>query len=314
MSRAVRAAGVVLAAALLTACGSPAESSASAGPRSAGCGHATQIPTDQTVQRTVESGGLSRTYTVHLPPSYQQDTAAPLVLSFHGHKRTSAYQEKLSEFSTQNVIAVYPQGLVGTDGETAWTGAPYSAPADDVRFTGDLLDQLEKDLCVDPSRIYATGKSNGGGFVGTLACRMSDRFAAFAPVSGAFYAVGGPCNPVRPTPILDFHGTADETIPYQGSAKKGLPSIPDWLTAWAQRNGCGEPPSVRAEHDDVVKISEWPGCKADLIHYRIEGLGHDWPSTHPNLDSDKPTVLNATPIIMAFFAKHTLNQPPPHNP
>ena len=301
-------AALALVTMVLAACGTAAP----AAPHSAGCAGTAPVELGRTVSRTVTSGGLPRTYTLHVPPGYQNGSALPLVLSFHGHKRNSEFQEQLSGFSGENVIAVYPQGLVGTDGQTAWTGAPYSAAADDVRFTADLLDQLEKDLCIDPSRIYATGKSNGGGFVALLACRMPDRIAAFAPVSGAFYPQSGPCNPSRPAPILDLHGTGDDTIPYQGEPSKGLPSIPDWVTGWAQRNGCTGQPAVRTQHHDVVQISEWTrACRADVTHYRIEGLGHYWPSTQPNLDSANATVLNATPIIMAFFNRHTLGQPRP---
>jgi len=275
---------------------------------SVGCGHPSPIPPGVTSRRTIVSGGISREYLLHVPYDYQPGQPRGLVLSFHGHKRTAAYQEELSGFSATDAISVYPQGLVGTDGETAWTGAPYSASADDVLFTSDLLTQLRQELCVDPARIYATGKSNGGGFVGVLACRMSDRIAAFAPVSGAFYPQVGVCNPTRPVPILDFHGAADDTIPYDGDKAKGLPSIPDWLSEWARRDGCTTPPSTRAEDHGHVHITQWSvdHCGAEITHYKIDGLGHDWPSTHPNLDSAQPTVLDATPIIMEFFSHHAL--------
>lgn len=63
--------------------------------------------------------------------------------------------------------------------------------SDDVGFTKQILDQLEEQYCVDTDRIYATGKSQGGGMVGLLAADadLSMRFAAFAPVSGAFYVI-----------------------------------------------------------------------------------------------------------------------------
>jgi len=272
---------------------------------STGCGRAAPAPPGQSVTRTVTSGGLTRSYLLHVPADYRPGRPTPLVLSFHGHKRTSEYQEELSGFSQTSAIAVYPQGLVGTDGETAWTGAPYSADADDVVFTSDLLNQLQRQLCVDPRRIHAAGKSNGGGFTGVLACRLSNRIASFAPVSGAFYPEGGACRPSRPVPIIDFHGSADTTIPYDGDAERGLPSIPDWLADWAERDGCAARPSVSG---DEVRVSRWRGCDrgADLVHYRVDGLGHDWPSTTPNPDSDVASVLDATPVIMKFFRTHPL--------
>lgn len=41
---------------------------------------------------------------------------------------------------------------------------------DDIGFSAAILDDIESRYCVDTNRIYATGKSQGGGFVGVLAC------------------------------------------------------------------------------------------------------------------------------------------------
>ncbi len=272
-----------------------------------GCGRQAPAQPGVTTTLHLESGGIDRTYTVHLPSSYTPWRPYPMVLSFHGHKRTSQYQEELSGFSAVNAIAVYPQGLVGTDGETAWTGAPYSAAADDVLFTSDLITSLQRRLCVDPARIYATGKSNGGGFVGVLACRLAGRIAAFAPVSGAFYPEGGACHPSRPVALLDFHGTADATIPYTGNPAKGLPPIPDWLADWSTRDGC-RPKPVSWSPVQGVNAQRWTGCTWPGVveHYRVESAGHVWPSTRPNLDSATPTVIDATPVIWRFFQVHAL--------
>lgn len=275
--------------------------------RTTGCGRPAPVPPGVTTTRHVVSGGLDREYTVHLPAHYDPHRAYPLVLSFHGHKRTARYQEELSGFSALDAIAVYPQGLPGTDGETAWTGAPYSAAADDVLFTSDLLTSLQRTFCVDNARVFAAGKSNGGGFTGVLACRLAGRVAAFAPVAGAFYPQGGPCHPSRPAPILDFHGTADTTIPYDGNPAKGLPPIPAWLAAWSTRDGCRADPVSWTPVPGVV-ARKWLGCDhpGALVHYRVEGAGHVWPSTEPNNDSATPTVIDATPVIWCFFRAHPL--------
>jgi len=269
---------------------------------STGCGQpATGAGTTSVAH--LRSGGVEREYRIYLPAGYRPHRAYPLVLSYHGHGKSAEYQEELSGFSGSDVIAVYPQGVPGTDGKSAWTGAPYSAPVDDVRFTADLLTSLQQRLCVDPKRIYAAGKSNGGGFVGVLACRMSGRIAAFAPVSGAFYPQGGACRPSRKVALLDFHGTADTTIPYAGNPEKGLPSLPDWLSGWAARDRCFPYP-VSVSPTPGVLTQWWPGCS--LVHYRMIGAGHVWPSTHPNGDSPAPSALDATPLIRQFFRAHQL--------
>lgn len=312
MIRRLRAA-VVAAVVVTTAAAAPAAAAATPSEvrgavshGSPGCGKPVQAP-GTTVERTIESAGGTRSYRLHVPKQYRPTRPHSVVLSFHGRTRTAEYQEELSELSGRGVVAVYPQGLIGNDGEPSWQGAPYSPEVDDVRFVADLLDEVERTLCVDRSRIYATGKSNGGGFVGVLACRMPERIAAFAPVAGAFYPQGGECRPNRPAPVLEIHGKADKTIPYEGDSAKGLPPIPQWLAAWAERNGCRVRPVVQ-DLGAGVERSRWVGCdrRGQVVHYAIASLGHDWPSTRPNPDSAEPSVFDATPIILRFFARHTL--------
>ena len=182
---------------------------------------------------------------------------------------------------------------------------------------GHLLDFLEVNLCVDTSRVYATGKSNGGGFVGKLACSaaLSARIAAFAPVSAPFYtAVSNPCNPARKIiPIIDFHGMADTVAPYWGGDTADgyhRDAIPQVLGLWAQRQGCHEPmsPTSIMKKPQYWKQS-WScgtGVEQTIVAYNITGLKHAWPSTHPNDDSSTATVLDATPIIIEFFSRWTL--------
>ena len=83
-----------------------------------------------------------RYYNVHLPVNYKNDRRHAIVFSFHGHTRNMYLQEDLSQLSEKGllindseIIAVYPQGIKGTDGGTAWQGAPYSNPhIDDVSY------------------------------------------------------------------------------------------------------------------------------------------------------------------------------------
>ncbi|KAI9840947.1 MAG: hypothetical protein M1838_003827 [Thelocarpon superellum] len=268
------------------------------------------------------SSGGKRSYLLHVPSNYDTHKPTPLVLSYHGHTKNCSEQEGLSQFSNEeyklDAIAVYPQGL-----KDSWQGAPYATKGvDDVVFTLDLISTIAKDFCLDTKRIFASGKSNGGGFVNTLACNAnsSSVIAAFAPVSGAYYEnkagvfLAGACAPRRtPMPILEFHGSADEVVPYNGgpSHKASLPAIPRWLQRWAARDGCAENMvgSSVMSFDGVVNTTTWScGGHADIVTgYWIKDLGHDWPSTTPNDDNKhNHTVLNATPIIMDFFKRHSL--------
>ena len=106
---------------------------------------------------------------------------------------------------------------------------------EDLQYVQDVLADLNSTMCVDPNRIYATGHSNGGGFVDTIACSpVSEYFAAFASASGSFYTQNSPgneCKPARlPVPMLEFHGGDDTSVGYTGGQGQGglLPAIPDW--------------------------------------------------------------------------------------
>lgn len=82
----------------------------------------------------------------------------------------------------------------------------------------------------------ACSMSNGGGFIGTLACDPlgSMLFKAVAAHSGAFYTdFNGPdngCAPAKIVPLLEIHGASDSTVKYEGGQGDGgpQPAIPDW--------------------------------------------------------------------------------------
>ena len=188
-----------------------------------GCGKTHLLP-GVTAPRTVTSSGTMRTYSIHIPSSYDASHQYPLIVGYHGSSSIGLFLEadtRLDEAQyTGDKIVVYPDGVGG-----AWAGANYSSTTvpQDLQFTWDLLADVRRNYCVDSARIYATGLSNGGGFVGTLACNdtVGGEFAAFAPAAGAFYTDNhGPddgCTPARSlTPIMEFHGGADADVFYSG--------------------------------------------------------------------------------------------------
>ena len=216
------------------------------------------------------------------------------------------------------MIAVFPNGVKNGNGKRGWEGAPYAARGvSDKLFTSDLLDYMRENYCIDDSHIYATGKSNGGGFVDLLACspEHGGDFAAFAMNSAALYNEddGSECLPARtPMPIMEFHGTNDHTIPYAGNTTRGLPDIDIWLSTWAVRNGCSNPPtaSKKDENNDRVHYTEYNcgGVDGIVQGYRVDGQGHWWISTVPNDDNSyKSGVAHTAPvdasiIMMKFFS------------
>lgn len=126
-----------------------------------------------------------------------------------------------------------------------------------------------------------------------LACDedLSQRIAAFAPVSGAFYISDfgdvcepetvpiEPCSPGRDdVPVLVFHGLADDTIAYYGGPRRGgcLPSIPHWVQTWAGRDGLGTENETSAvpgapEGSSAVRYEFGEGIQKGLVTHIMDG-------------------------------------------
>jgi len=85
-------------------------------------------------------------------------------------------------------------------------------------FLPGLLTWIERNFCVDVSRVYSSGMSNGAMFSYQLGVSMSNRFAAIAPVAGSFHR-GYLQSPTTCVPVLDLHGSRDYTVP--ANASKG---------------------------------------------------------------------------------------------
>ena len=114
--------------------------------------------------------------------------------------------------------------------------------------------------------------------------------------------------------MLEFHGLADNTIPYSGTEQGTggpLPPIPKWSSLWAGRNKCVGKPEItdvikgNPRNATLISYLSCHGIPGLLSHYKIGGMDHDWPSTSENSDNKKhddgPTVIDASPIIMRFL-------------
>ncbi|MFT3900407.1 MAG: PHB depolymerase family esterase [Gordonia sp. (in: high G+C Gram-positive bacteria)] len=268
------------------------------------CGTAVDLKAKASVRRTVNINGVERVYHVQIPGDYDRATRTPLILAFHGHGEMAKWFKHYTQLSRLPAITVFPEGLRGTDGESAWQGAPYAPPqADDVAFTRAVLDKLTTEACVDSKRIYAVGRSNGAGLVNMLACQLPGRFASVAMVSGAFYPeadVG--CEHAPWVSRIEFHGTADWTVPYDGEMKNGsvLPPIPLWLEGQARKAACA-PPVQRGIAPNTLRI-DW-ACQpagAMLSHIRIDGGTHRWPGSTEAMWRPS-NHINAAALIWQFF-------------
>jgi polyhydroxybutyrate depolymerase len=188
---------------------------------------------------------------------------------------------------------------------------------DDVAFTKALLAKLESTWCIDRKHIHATGMSNGGFFSHRLACEMADTIASVAPVAGVLGIEPAACNPSRPIPVLDIHGTDDNVCQYEGGTPilpidlgpvLAFRSVPDTVMIWRQKNGCLGSPTTIFQKGDAT-CTRFGGCQAgvEVVHCAIDGGGHTWPGGVPVPHLGKTsTSISATETMVAFFQAHPL--------
>lgn len=250
---------------------------------------------------SLDSGGRTRTFRVHVPASYDPMARTALVVNFHGLTGTATQQESLSEMNgladEAGFIAVHPQGVSNSWNAGTCCGTAASSNVDDVGFVADLLDAIGAELCIDPARVFATGMSNGGHMTYRLACELADRFAAIAPVAGVDKMTA--CTPSRRIPVMHFHGTLDLIVPYSGSVTS--------TATWAQRNGCGSTRSqVFANGDSVCEAYDGCPAGAEVVLCTVDGGGHTWPGGRPVIGLGETTTdLSATRAMWEFFVAHT---------
>jgi polyhydroxybutyrate depolymerase len=213
----------------------------------------------------------------------------------------------------ERFIVAYPLGK-----DTVWNtfSSPYHSGTDDVGFISALIDSLHADYHVNLNRVYATGMSNGGFMSYKLACALSHRIAAIAPVAGAFTdSMRFYCQPQRPMPVLHIHGTSDFLVGYH----TGILNIPvaATLNYWIHHNKCPSTekitqiPNINLQDNSTVTKYEWAPCnnQSEVVHYKINSGGHTWPGssvTFGGLGGNVNYDINASELIWEFFNRFTL--------
>ena len=280
---------------------------------------------------SITSGGLERTYSVHISSSYDQERPTPLVFVLHGGGGTGKGMIKLTSFNAvadkENFIIAYPDGF-----EKHWNdgrGIQWQAHienTDDVGFISALIDHLSDELNIDARKIYVTGISNGGMMSHRLGYELSQRIAAISPVASNIPVnQASVWSPSRPVPVLIINGTDDPLVPWDGGdihfGKNKLGevlSVADTVKFWVEKDQCPSSPIVTQLSDKdpadgtTVRKEVYGGCQdgAEVVLYAIEGGGHTWPGGLQYLPESvigrTSREFNASEIIWQFFKEHPM--------
>jgi len=216
--------------------------------------------------------GSGASYNLRTPSNYKEAVAHPLIVVYApagiNSRRSERYVHLTKEATSAGFIIAY---------------------ANNIRLSLKAIDKLstvpgdvQKKWCIDSSRIYYTGHSDGGSISNALTFLPS---AATKPTAIAPSASGidgeslkaYDCPP--PLPVMVFHNTDDTH--FEGFGKQSA----DW---WANCNQC----SSDLAKADKNGCRAYKGCPSKTSQtYYCEGPGshEDWP--------------NKNHVIIDFFNK-----------
>ncbi len=267
----------------------------------------------QSTVHTLEHDGLTRSYRLYVPATYTGNAAVPLVFNLHGYTSNAIQQELYGDFrsiaDTANFILVHPDGTLDVGGNRFWNAFGASGGVDDVGFISAIIDKIDEDYNIDLARVYSCGMSNGGFMSYRLACELGHRITAVASVTGTM-AINAPalCNPAKPTPIMQIHGTVDPTVPYNGNTT--MTAIETLVDFWVEKNNCNTTPLLT----DVPDINTTDMCTAQhflytdgtngstVEFYKIIGGAHTWPNA-PITIGVTNRDMDASVEIWRFFSQ-----------
>ncbi|MBO0686547.1 MAG: hypothetical protein J2P45_25645 [Candidatus Dormibacteraeota bacterium] len=237
-------------------------------------------PTGALKTRTLQAGGgdpvQSRSYQLYVPPGVSARSRLPLLVSLHGLGANGSIQNAATSWSSfddeeaaggSGFLLALPDGYK----DLWYWGAEDSY---DVRFLFQMIAQLQDSGCVDPTRIYVDGWSEGAYMAQRMACASGDpsadprgiALAAVHAYAGGDPIVFGPCAAQAssaPPRILISQGLDDHVIDPQEVA---FPAF----QAWGGRYSCVP---VSASFTGAQQLS---GCRngTRVDWWPIRGFGH----------------------------------------
>ena len=263
------------------------------------------------ISQTIQHDGLTREYSLYVPPSYDGTTNFPLLFNLHGGGGTNTAWQAASDMrpiaDTADFILVYPQARPDPSDGNSFNWIPKTPGTfDDVPFFSSMIDAIASNYQIDQNRIYACGYSLGGDMTFELGCKLNNRIAAIAPVARTMQANPSSfCSPVHPTGVLTILGTDDLVSPYNGIVFAGIEyyiSAAATHLYWATQNNCNPTATLTTVSSSVERYT-WStpsGC-AYVEELKVLGGGHDWPGSFGNMTIDSDSE------IWRFVSRYDIN-------
>jgi len=255
---------------------------------SSGCGTMPANPTSYTAT-TTDGNGAQRMYDVFVPSPYDASTPLALTFVFHGGGETQynaeGYGVQMGTGASAASLFVFPLGVYDPEGSSSGWNARCNSP--DMPFFDNMLYELETQYCIDTTRVFAAGFSEGCDMSTGLACCRGDRIRAIGAASCTDYydtlsdyttfKDAASCPPPLHTAIRFTHDKSGGDAGYAAPAFITTSQLyQHWLACTPQ-----SPPADTC--------TTFAGCDDPFIECPYTNLGHMLPS-------------NWGPDTWAFFA------------
>lgn len=141
--------------------------------------------------------------------------------------------------------------------------APTLKDIDDLALARAVGKELTKSACVDQSRLFVLGFSDGSVMANKIACEAADVFKGIVAISGSWSYSS--CKPSKPLSYMGFCGTADSIC---------FPGASSAFEFWAKHNYCtGEVKETLST--STTKCVAYTGCPDGLLVERCLLIGMD---------------------------------------
>ncbi|MEV4141686.1 alpha/beta fold hydrolase [Dactylosporangium sp. NPDC049742] len=218
-----------------------------------------------------------RPFQLHLPTSSAAGTRLPLVVLLHGYRSDGGEAERYFGFTAEadrrGFLLAVPDGTRNARGQRFWNATSACCDfersgADDSGYLQRLIDAVKAAHPVDASRVYLVGHSNGGFMAYRMACEHADSVTAIVSLAGAVDRDAAGCAPSRPVGVLQIHGTADDTIRFDGGTNGGqaYPSAAASVERWRQYDGCTDQAAAATAPLDLD--ATLPGAETTVTTYQ----------------------------------------------
>lgn len=178
-----------------------------------------------------EATGMTMPYRLYIPKGYDPRYKYALILYLHGagdrgRDNKKQFSKLVMNMARSKEQLEHPAFIIAPQCppqakwvNVDWHNGSYSVDATPIsramRTAIEILDQVQREYSIDPSKVLITGVSMGGIGSWDLVARFPGRFAAIMSVCGA----GDPSKAslIKDTAAWLFHGEKDKVVPTKAS-------------------------------------------------------------------------------------------------